>query len=143
MEPDIKSSFAIHEAAREGRSISASQWKLLYQLTSASPASAVESYINANPRLATRPDDDNRLPIHWAVSYNQLDTVKFLASLESFDPDVQDGSGWTPLMMAASLREGDEIVDLLLNREADVNFKSKFAGERQLRSGPENNEATL
>ena len=46
-------------------------------------------------------------------------------------------------MMAASLREGDEIVDLLLNKEADVNFKSKFVGEGQLKSGPENNEATL
>jgi len=27
-------------------------------------------------------------------------------------------------MIAASLREGDELVDLLLNKEADVNAKS-------------------
>ncbi|KAI4133033.1 MAG: hypothetical protein LQ347_002338 [Umbilicaria vellea] len=77
----------------------------------------------ANSRLATKRDDDDRLPIHWAVSYNQLETVRLLISLKSFDPDTQDGSGWTPLMMAASLKEGDELVDLLLNKGADQNFE--------------------
>jgi ankyrin repeat protein len=38
----------------------------------------------------------------------------------------QDGSGWTPLMIAASLKnsEGDSIIELLLRKEADVNVKS-------------------
>lgn len=38
----------------------------------------------------------------------------------------QDGSGWTPLMIAASLRdaEGDPIIEQLLQKEADVNVKS-------------------
>ncbi|BAE64151.1 unnamed protein product [Aspergillus oryzae RIB40] len=37
-----------------------------------------------------------------------------------------DGSGWTPLMIAASLKnaEGDPIIDLLLKKGADVNAKS-------------------
>ena len=64
---------------------------------------------------------------------------------KDFDPDVevsffskisgdmrastytqQDGSGWTPLMIAASLREseGDPIIDILLHKGADVNVKS-------------------
>ena len=38
---------------------------------------------------------------------------------------MQDSSGWTPLMIASSLRDADDIVDLLLNKEADVNAKSK------------------
>ena len=38
----------------------------------------------------------------------------------------QDGSGWTPLMMAASRKEADEIVDILLLKSADVNMKSNF-----------------
>jgi ankyrin repeat protein len=39
---------------------------------------------------------------------------------------LQDGSGWTPLMIAASLKnaEGDAIIDLLLRKDADVNIKS-------------------
>ena len=30
-------------------------------------------------------------------------------------------------MMAASLKEGDEVVDLLLSKDADVNEKSKLS----------------
>lgn len=37
----------------------------------------------------------------------------------------KDGSGWTPLMIAASLRDGDTLVKLLLQKGADVNLKSK------------------
>ncbi|KUL91420.1 hypothetical protein ZTR_01719 [Talaromyces verruculosus] len=100
--------FAIHEAAREGKT------------------SVVESLLNANPKLASRKDDDERLPIHWAAAYNRLPIVELLVSNKYFDPDVTDGSGWTPLMIAASLKnaEGDAIIDLLLRKDADVNIKS-------------------
>ena len=99
--------------------------------------------LQANPQLATKRDDDERLPIHWAVSYNHMPVVELLVSRKDFDPDVQvpsfrrkddmqilrltymqDASGWTPLMIAASLREGDDLVDLLLSKEAEVNVKS-------------------
>ena len=30
-------------------------------------------------------------------------------------------------MIAASLREGDDLVDILLSKEADVNKKSRFS----------------
>ncbi|RJE19430.1 proteasome regulatory particle subunit [Aspergillus sclerotialis] len=101
-------SFPLHEAAREGK------------------ISVVESLLNANPKLASTKDDDDRLPIHWAVAYNHLPIVELLISTKNFDPDVEDASGWTPLMIAASLRdaEGDPIIDLLLRKEADVNVKS-------------------
>lgn len=45
--------------------------------------------LKANPRLATKRDDDERLPIHWAVSYNHLQIVEILVSRSDFDPDVQ------------------------------------------------------
>ena len=44
--------------------------------------------------------------------------------MKDFDVDARDGLGWTPLMMAASLKDADEVVDLLLSRDADVNMKS-------------------
>lgn len=96
--------FAIHAAAREGR------------------LQVVESLLNANPKLAKLVDDDERLPIHWACAYNHLDIVKILSSTRSFDPDVQDASGWTPLMIASSLKDnvGIPAIDLLLAKEADV-----------------------
>lgn len=102
--------------------------------------------IQANPKTATKRDDDERLPIHWAVSYNHLAIVELLVSRNDFDPDVQvgdvpkricyikaywysqDASGWTPLMIASSLRDEDGLVDLLLSKGADVHVKSEWTG---------------
>ncbi|KAJ9307998.1 hypothetical protein DTO217A2_2492 [Paecilomyces variotii] len=108
MDPDHAAKFAIHEASREGKT------------------TVVESLLNANPKLASLKDDDERLPIHWAVAYNRLPIVELFVAQKNFDPDVTDGSGWTPLMIAASLKdaEGDPIIELLLRKEADVNMKS-------------------
>lgn len=74
-----------------------------------------------------------------------MPVVELLVSRKDFEPDVQvlstlgkrilgdhclhvgqDASGWTPLMIAASLRDGDDLIDLLLTKEADVNAKSRF-----------------
>ncbi|KAK6213000.1 hypothetical protein QIS74_09002 [Colletotrichum tabaci] len=76
------------------------------------------------PKLATREDEDGRLPIHWAASSNCIDIIILLAQYSNFDPDVQDGSGWTPLMIAASLKDGEALVSLLLQKGADANLKN-------------------
>lgn len=108
-----------------------------------SPALAVENLIKTEPKLCNLVDGDSRLPIHWAVSYSHLPVVSLLLGRADFDPDIQDGSGWTPLMIASSLKEGqeqqdgaDEIVDLLLNKGADVNIKSEFLSSSPLSPFP-------
>ncbi|KAH7627554.1 ankyrin repeat-containing domain protein, partial [Sordaria sp. MPI-SDFR-AT-0083] len=73
------------------------------------------------PKLALRKDDDGRLPIHWACSYNRKEVVELLVNQKGFDPDVEDEMGWTPFMIAASVKESDAIIDLLLSRGADIN----------------------
>ncbi|TDZ19689.1 Ankyrin repeat-containing protein [Colletotrichum orbiculare MAFF 240422] len=80
--------------------------------------------IKAQPGLAAREDDDGRLPIHWAASSNSLEIVLLLTQLQSFDPDVQDSSGWTPLMIAASLKDGEDLVSLLLQKGANVSLNN-------------------
>lgn len=45
--------------------------------------------LKSNAKLANTRDDDERLPIHWAVSYNHLPIVELLVSRRDFDPDVQ------------------------------------------------------
>jgi ankyrin repeat protein len=34
-------------------------------------------------------DEDDRLPIHWAVAYNHMPVVELLVSMKNFDPDVE------------------------------------------------------
>ncbi|GKZ42019.1 hypothetical protein AbraIFM66951_000340 [Aspergillus brasiliensis] len=103
MNASQEAKFPLHEACREGKT------------------QIAESLLSANPKLANVKDDDERLPIHWAVAYNRLPIVELLISSKHFDPDVEDGSGWTPLMIASSLKnaEGDPIIDLLLKKGAD------------------------
>ena len=45
--------------------------------------------MQANPKLANLKDDDERLPIHWAVSYGHLDIAILLSGVKDFDPDVE------------------------------------------------------
>ncbi|OLN92883.1 Ankyrin repeat-containing protein C6C3.08 [Colletotrichum chlorophyti] len=99
--------FPLHTAARERK------------------VSVAETLLKTEPKLATREDDDGRLPIHWAASSNCLEIIILLAQQRNFDPDVQDGSGWTPLMISASIKDGEPLVNLLLQKGADVNLKSK------------------
>ncbi|CAI7670190.1 unnamed protein product [Penicillium pancosmium] len=108
MDSNQTAKFPLHEAAREGRN------------------QVVESLLNANPKSAFVKDEDDRLPIHWAVAYNHMPVVELLVSMKNFDPDVEDGSGWTPLMIAASLKDagGDQILELLLRKGAEVSVKS-------------------
>ncbi|KAM9881691.1 hypothetical protein VDGL01_04312 [Verticillium dahliae] len=103
-EPQAK--FALHAAAREGK------------------VSLVEAILKTDPKLAACVDDDGRMPIHWAVSANKIDIVVLLTQLRGFDPDVQDGSGWSPVMIAGSLLDGDAVMDVLLSRGADINLKN-------------------
>lgn len=88
------------------------------------PAQKVESLLNADRRLVSRRDDDERLSLHWAASYNRIPIVELLSDQKGFDIDAQDGAGWTALMMAASLKDGDGMVDLLLAKGADVDEKT-------------------
>lgn len=100
--------YAVHAASREGRLL------------------AVEALLSASPNLSQLRDPDDRLPLHWATSHNHLDIVKLLASRPRFDPDATDASGWTPLMMASSLKDsaGLPIVEFLLTKEADAKLVS-------------------
>lgn len=88
------------------------------------PAARVESLLAANPKLASLRDPDERLPIHWAVAYNHLPIVQVLVQAKDFDVDVTDSSGWTPLMMACSRVDAENIVRVLLSKDADVNAKN-------------------
>jgi 26S proteasome non-ATPase regulatory subunit 10 len=80
--------------------------------------------LNADPKLVSRRDDDDRMPLHWAASYNRLPIVELLLDRKGCDIDARDGAGWTALMMASSIKDADALVDLLLAKSADVAEKT-------------------
>ncbi|KAL9092322.1 MAG: hypothetical protein Q9165_004496 [Trypethelium subeluteriae] len=54
-------------------------------------ASQEESKFAIHEAARNGQDDDDRLPIHWAVSYNQIPIVEVLVQAKNLDPDDQVG----------------------------------------------------
>ncbi|KAL2105555.1 hypothetical protein VUR80DRAFT_8170 [Thermomyces stellatus] len=106
MDTSSTSPFALHEACRQGN------------------LSLAEQLIKDAPNQANVADQDGRLPIHWATSSNNAAIVRLLSELRGFDPDVQDESGWSPLMIAANVQDSEEVLAILLRKDADVNQKN-------------------
>jgi 26S proteasome non-ATPase regulatory subunit 10 len=50
---------------------------------------ALKRELQANSKLATLKDDDDRLPLHGAVAQGHLDVVSILAQRKDFDPDAK------------------------------------------------------
>jgi len=62
-------------------------------------------------------------PLHWAVRYNELETVQSLATGRNLE--ARDMLGRTPLHLAAMFGL-EEMVALLLERGADVNARDQW-----------------
>ncbi|KAI1373586.1 ankyrin [Hypoxylon crocopeplum] len=59
--------------------------------------------------------DQSKYAIHAAAREGRVTVVESL---------LNDDSGWSPLMIAASVKDGEAVVDLLLSRGAEVNQKN-------------------
>ncbi|KAI5952557.1 NAS6 [Candida jiufengensis] len=83
--------------------------------------------ITENPKHLYQKDSDERTPLHWAVSANNIDLVKFIISC-SPDTNIDeyvDLSGWSPLHIASSIGN-IEILNLFMhmNNPPDINSKT-------------------
>ncbi|CCH59558.1 hypothetical protein TBLA_0B07400 [Henningerozyma blattae CBS 6284] len=92
--------------------------------------------IKENPELLLTRDDDDRLPIHWAVSMSSTDIVHLL--LDSFPPKApemflcKDEGGWTPYHICSSIGS----VEILKKLEAfDVENGHKVDWDIQTKQG--------
>ncbi|KAG5419269.1 NAS6 [Candida metapsilosis] len=82
--------------------------------------------ISENPRSVTAKDEDERTPLHWAVSIDNANLVQFIIDHLPKGTDIDDfvdASGWTPLHINASIGNV-EILNLLMHMDPppDVNL---------------------
>lgn len=105
----------------------------LHTAARTSQTQVLEHLLSTNPKLSLKEDEDGRLPLHWACTTPNTDIIRSILDatpVRSFDPDATDSSGWTPLMISASLPNdaGLAAVELLLARDADPKLPSNTGG---------------
>jgi 26S proteasome non-ATPase regulatory subunit 10 len=100
----------IHEAALEG------------------DLATVRDYVEQDNNAIWRKDDDDRIPLHWAVSGKHEAIVKYLLDADQSEDkktaSAKDDSDWTPLIIAVNVGS-DEVVDLLLKLGVDPNVANE------------------
>ncbi|KAI5948683.1 NAS6 [Candida theae] len=102
--------FPIHTAIKEGN------FNLAKQLIS-----------QQSPNKSTLvKDDDDRTPLHWAVSIDNAELVQFIVEHLPKGTDIDelvDGSGWTPLHINSSIGN-IEILNILIHTDPqpDINL---------------------
>ena len=100
--------YLVHEAIRENKT------QLAKQL------------IDENAKLILTKDEDERTPLHWACSQNNLEMVEYLlkprAAIAAIEvDDMVDASGWTPVHISASLGNVG-ILDAFLKSDSDIDI---------------------
>lgn len=53
-----------------------------------------------------------------------------LGFIPAYTLSVQDDSGWTPLMISASVPDSEPVLRVLIQKGAEVNEKSKLSDEQ-------------
>ncbi|VUC22571.1 unnamed protein product [Clonostachys rosea] len=118
MTTEANDRFPLHTAARQGQVRVAEN---LLKACRFSPGKVIclTCAFQTDPKLSKKVDEDGRYAIHWAASANNLEIVSLLAEQPKFDADIEDGSGWTPLMISASVPDNEPVLTLLISKGAD------------------------
>ncbi|KAK6205363.1 ankyrin repeat-containing domain protein [Scheffersomyces amazonensis] len=100
--------YALHEAIRQGKTLLA------------------KHMIDTDAKQILIKDDDDRSPLHWACSMNNLELVEYIIkprpTIKNLDIDeMEDAGGWTPLHIAASVGNLSIFELLVTKLDADVN----------------------
>jgi ankyrin repeat protein len=88
------------------------------------------------------PTRNGMLPIHCAAKGGNVGMTELLLDLEGVDINAVDHIGWTPLHYAA-WNGRDEIVRLLLGRDARYDIEDKFGATALLRASQNNRRSTV
>lgn len=70
------------------------------------------------------PDDKGNLPLHYAAQNTTAAAAEMIRALDRLNVkvDVQNGGGWTPLMLACQFSNNPEVIKVLLGMDAQPNM---------------------
>lgn len=70
------------------------------------------------------PDDKGNLPLHYAAQNTTAAAAEMIRALDRLNVkvDVQNGGGWTPLMLACQFSNSPEVIKVLLGMDAQPNM---------------------
>jgi 26S proteasome non-ATPase regulatory subunit 10 len=91
----------------------------IFQSAYKGEVSVVQNYLKNSTKDINAVDQDQRTLLHWACSGRYVDLAEFLIQ-QKIDVDKQDESGWTALIIAASV--GSLPLVQLLIRVASINL---------------------
>ena len=94
------------------------------------PLEQIKSYYTAHQKdiKLTIQDDDDYYPLHQMIYLKNLNYVKFIVENlpnKTSDINCEDSIGNTPLHIAVTLKNTEEIINYLLQQGADINIKNK------------------
>lgn len=70
-------------------------------------------------------DNNGKKAIHYAVDGGSEETVRYLLDTGANANDIEEASGWSPLLRVACLNGSVEVALLLIKYGADVNFADR------------------
>lgn len=70
-------------------------------------------------------DNTGKKAIHYAVDGGDAETVRYLLDTGANANDIEEASGWSPLLRVACLNGSADVVQLLIKYGADVNYTDR------------------
>lgn len=87
----------------------------------------VQQFVEDSADVLLMRDDDGRVPLHWAVSFQNEEIALYLLShMETVDIDeLKDKAGWTPFHIACAVGNMNIVIELCNRRlKPDMNLST-------------------
>lgn len=94
----------------------------IHQLVIENDIRHLAAYLIEHPERINQPTNELKTPLIWAAWQKKYDIAELLLAQPNIALDAQDSLGYTALALACTQKENEEVVKLLLEKNAGVNI---------------------